>query len=117
MKYRRRFDIIADVIGVARPSAKKTKIMYFANLSYALLKKYLEDSVRLGFLRFSGDEYEATSKGEAFLEHYAQFSNNRSRVNKDLEELEFEAEVLERMCRPGNARGKNARRRAFAALR
>lgn len=113
-KYRRRFDIIADIIGVARPRSKKTRIMYFANLSYALLKKYLDDSMRLGFLRSAGDEFEVTRRGEDFLERYHQFSSRYSQVEKDLEKVKSDAEVLDKMCRPFRRRNKNCRRTRLA---
>jgi predicted transcriptional regulator len=113
-KYRRRFDIIADIIGVARPRSKKTKIMYLANLSYALLKRYLDDSMRLGFLRSSGDEYEVTQKGEAFLERYHKFSRYYAQVEKDLEQVKSDAEVLVRMCRLSRGHNRNSRRTKLA---
>jgi predicted transcriptional regulator len=115
-KYRRRFDILADIVRVAGTGARKTKIMYFANLSFVLLNKYLEDALHVGFLRFNDERYLMTRKGETFLEHYAKFSSDRLRVNRDLEKLQFRAEVLEMMCRPENARGKNGGRRTVAAL-
>jgi predicted transcriptional regulator len=98
-RYRRRFDIIADIISVAGRGAKKTKIMYFANLSYLLLEKYLEETVQNGFLRFGDNGYEATEKGQAFLVSYDKFSSRSSRLNRDLERLKYEAEELEKMCR------------------
>jgi len=113
-KYRRRFDILADVVRVAGPGLRKTRIMYFANLSYALLKRYLGEAVGLGFLRLEGDEYRVTSKGEAFLEQYSVFSSRSSRVEADLESLRCEAERLERMCKHGNHR--DGRRSKVAVL-
>jgi predicted transcriptional regulator len=98
VKYRRRFQIIADIIHVAEKGAKKTKIMYFANLSYKLLQKYLDDSLRVGFIQESGDGYESTDKGRLFLEKYAEFSSKYARLVNDFEALKFEMEVLERMC-------------------
>lgn len=115
-RYRRRFDIIADIINVARSGAKKTKIMYFANLSYLLLEKYLDDAVQAGFLRLAGDEYEVTRKGEAYLQRYEYFHNKYSRLQQDFEELRFEADALERMCRPRQS-GERLRRSRLATLR
>ena len=114
VKYRRRFEIIADIISAAEKGAKKTRIMYFANLSYKLLKKYLENTVKVGFVRESGGGYESTEKGRIFLEKYTEFSSRYSKLVTDFEALKFEMEVLERMCtstaedesRPNNARRK-----------
>ena len=116
VKYRRRFDILADILKVAERGAKKTKIMYFANLSFVLLNKYLEDALHVGFLRFDGDEYLMTKKGEAFLERYRVFSSRYSLVRADLEKLGCEAEELDKMCgrRRGNVKG--IRRKGFAVL-
>jgi predicted transcriptional regulator len=114
VRYRRRFEIIADVIHAAEKGAKKTKIMYFANLSYRLLQKYLDDSLRVGFIRESRDGYESTDKGRLFLEKYVEFSSKYSKLVSDFEALKFEMEALNRMCgsnmdnggKSGNSRRK-----------
>ena len=116
MRYRRRFDILADIVRVAGSGARKTKIMYFANLSFLLLNRYLEDALHVGFLRFSGEEYLMTKKGEAFLERYNKFSSRYSSVKADVEKLESEAEVLDKMCRSRRVNDRNVRRSRFAVL-
>ena len=98
VKYRRRLEIIADILNAANNSVKKTRIMYVANLSYRLLEKYLEETINIGFMRFNNDGYEVTEKGRLFLERYSQFSSKYSKLAKELENLRFEREVLERMC-------------------
>ena len=116
MKYRRRFEIIADVISAAQNGTKKTKIMYFANLSYRLLTKYLEDTVSVGFIQEIANGYRTTEKGRIFLEKYAQFSSKYSKLVSDFEALKFDMEALERMCtsteggesRSGKARGRTS---------
>jgi predicted transcriptional regulator len=114
VKYRRRFDILADIIRVARAGARKTKIMYFANLSFALLNKYLEDALHVGFLQLDDGQYLVTKKGEAFLERYRDFSSRYSTVEADLERLKGEAQVLDKMCRPRRGNSKVLRRKGFA---
>lgn len=98
VKYRNRLDIIADILGVAGSGAKKTRIMYVANLSYGLLEKYLGVTVGLGFLRVDGNGYAVTEKGEAFLEKYSAFSRRSSVVEKKFRSISFEREALKRMC-------------------
>lgn len=118
-KYRRKFDIIADVLNAAGKGGKKTKIMYFANLSYLLLQKYLNETIHAGFLRFNNDGYEVTEKGLIFLERYGEFSSKYSEAQKKFEALRFEMEALERMCSPartGRGRLKNGRRKKVAVL-
>lgn len=115
MRYRRRFDIVADIISAAGQGARRTKIMYFANLSHLLLKRYLQDAVRAGFLRPVGKEFSVTPKGQDFLDKYLRFSGKYSRVSADLEVLQSEAEELERLCRPRRD-GKGCRRSRLAIL-
>jgi len=98
VKYRRRLDIIADVLNVAINGAKKTRIMYVANLSYRLLEKYLGETVNVGFVQVNNEGYEVTEKGRLFLEKYGQFSSRFSTLERELEGMRFEREVLERMC-------------------
>jgi len=116
MQYRRRYDILADVVKAAGPGAKKTRIMFLANLSYALLKRYLEEAVSLGFLRDSADEFLVTQKGEEFLAKYSVFRSASSRVRTDVENLRLEAELLEQMCNLGDANSGACRRSRLAAL-
>jgi len=115
-RYRHRLDILADVVRVAGSGARKTKIMYFANLSFLLLNRYLGDALHVGLLRSNGEEYLVTKKGEAFLERYKAFASRRVNVRADLSELESEAEVLDRMCRPRRANNRNLRRSRLAVL-
>jgi predicted transcriptional regulator len=111
VKYRRRFEIIGDILGVAeKNSVKKTKIMYVANLSHGLLEKYLAEAINLGFIRFNNDGYEITEKGKFFLEKYRDFSAKHSKVFKQIESLRLEREFLERMCEnPGFGRNRRSR--------
>jgi len=116
VKYRRRFDILADIVSVAGHGARRTKIMYLANLSHLLLKRYLEDGLRVGLLQAVGQEFSVTSKGEAFLDRYQRFSGRYSRVEQDVEALRCEAEELERMCRPRRGNGRRSVRRSKLAM-
>ncbi len=113
--YRRRLDIIADILKVARTGAKKTKIMYFANLSFALLNKYLQDALHVGFLQFDGEKYLMTKKGEDFLQKYGLFTTQYSTVKAHLEKLHGEAEVLDKMYRR-RVNGRPARKKGLAVL-
>lgn len=74
--------------------------MHFANLSNKLLKKYLDQTVTMGYIRPSNDDYEVTEKGQAFLEKYDLFCKKYSKVKKKLEAMRFDQELLEKMCQP-----------------
>ena len=118
MQYRRRFDILADVLKATGSGAKKTRIMFLANLSYALLKRYLEEAVSLGFLQRSAEEFLVTPRGEEFLSLYNTLRSTSSRVKADLENLRSETELLEQMCKLDNSDRKvySKKRSTFAAL-
>jgi predicted transcriptional regulator len=101
--YRRKLDIIADMLLVARGGAKKTQIMYQANLSYRLLMKYLDEVKKAYLLSFERKRrcYVLTSKGREFLETYKEYSRRNRCVERSLNEVDDKRRVLEQMCRRG----------------
>ncbi|MEM3731877.1 MAG: winged helix-turn-helix domain-containing protein [Candidatus Bathyarchaeia archaeon] len=100
-KYRSRLEIIADILNAAgNGTVKKTRVMYIANLSYELLKKYLKEVLAIGFMRVNDEGYEITEKGRLFLEKYQQFSSKYSKLESELKNMRLEREILENMCRP-----------------
>lgn len=99
--YRSRLDIIADILHVvSEGSAKKTQIMYQANLSYKLLTKYLADVIEACLIRFEHMErcYVLTAKGKEFLEKYKKYSRHSKRLEKTLNDLQNHRKVLEELC-------------------
>lgn len=106
-RYRSRLEIIADVLNAVGDGAKKTRIMYIANLSYKLLGKYLKRTVDAGLINSNNDYYEVTEKGQVFLERFDDFSSRYSKLEQRLEEMSFEREVLERMCALAVSTGRN----------
>jgi len=114
MQYRHRFEILADVVRAAGPGAKKTRIMFLANLSYALLKRYLEEAVNLGFLQVRAREFLATPRGEEFLAKYSAFRSSSSRLKAELESLRSETELLEQMCSLGDNNGRGCGKSTLA---
>ena len=64
-KHRDRIGIIADVLKAAGEGARKTRIMRTANLSYGLLRKYLDEAFAIGYLAFSGEGYGVTEDGNS----------------------------------------------------
>ena len=83
-------EIIADMLAVIDGRAKKTHIMYQANLSYVLLEKYLKEIRRALLCRLvHGDNcYELTPRGEEFLGR----SKEYVKVNKHLEKWAQDAD-------------------------
>lgn len=98
--YRRRLDIIADILNVVSRGAKKTQIMYQANLSYKLLNKYLSEIIEVCLVRFERRKkhYVLTSKGQKFLEKYKNYSKRNKHVEKQLSNVKVIRKVLEEYC-------------------
>jgi predicted transcriptional regulator len=71
LKNRSRVEILYDIISAAKPSSKKTHLMYKGNLSYQQLDLYLNFILQNGLLeeRFIDDTrlYCITQKGMQFL--------------------------------------------------
>jgi predicted transcriptional regulator len=65
-------DICADILQVARAGAKKTQIVYQANLNFKIVKGYLQRLIADGMLDPSseGRLYVTTSVGIDFIERY-----------------------------------------------
>jgi predicted transcriptional regulator len=64
-------DICADILTVARTGAKKTHIVYRANLNFKLVRKYLRRLIENGLLPSSEMSlYTTTEEGIDFLEQY-----------------------------------------------
>jgi len=99
-KYRERLQIVADMLSVASSNgAKKTRIMYFANLSWDLLNRYLNDLMEAGLLSSgSSDCYVLTQKGKMFLYRFSEYSKRCEKVEEHLNDLDKEKKDLENMC-------------------
>jgi predicted transcriptional regulator len=107
-KYRGRLDIIADILSVVNDNngARKTRIMYQANLSYKLLTQYLNDVVEAGLAKFGTKDYcILTHKGKEFLAKFGEYHKTREKVEVQLNHIENQRLTLENMC--PNAEGTN----------
>ena len=67
-------DICADILQVAKAGAKKTQIVYQANLNFKIVKKYLSRLIDTGMLSDAQESrlYTTTNRGNTFLEQYAE---------------------------------------------
>ena len=117
-KYRDRLRIIADILSIADSRAKKTRIMYQANLSYRLLCRYLDEVVHAGLVKTEQDDcYVLTAKGQEFLSRHEEYAKRCQSLEEHLNSVNDEKNVLVKMCsktgkpRAGSNRlGKNAKR-------
>jgi predicted transcriptional regulator len=97
--YRNRLQIIADILLIASRRAKKTQIMYQANLSYRLLCRYLTEVLDAGLVSFENrDCYVLTAKGKEFLSRHEEYSKRCKGLEEHLNHVNHEKIVLEKMC-------------------
>jgi predicted transcriptional regulator len=98
--YRSKLDIIADILQVASQNAKKTQIMYQANLSYKVLQRYLRETIAASLIRYNTEEqlYVITRKGEGFLEAYQDYSKINKFIEKRLNDIDSKKKNLEELC-------------------
>lgn len=98
-KYRNRLQIVADILSVIQGSAKKTQIMYRANLSFKLSNQYLSDILDAGLVNFDGvNLYVLTPKGEEFIRRYEEYTMRLKKLNKRLNDIEEQKIILKKMC-------------------
>jgi len=70
MARRNDLDICAEILQVARAGAKKTQIVYQANLNFKIVEKYLKRLTDGGLLQSKDRYFFTTRKGTTFLEQY-----------------------------------------------
>jgi len=100
--YRSKYDIIADILHVVKGNdgAKKTRIMYGANLSYKVLTRYLAEVLEACLIKFQRGKrcYVLTAKGKKFLEQYRDYSKRNKNVAHQLETVNAKKRHLEELC-------------------
>lgn len=68
---RNNLDIFADILKAARQGARKTRIVYQANLNFKIVEKYINSLMLHGFLEALEDgTYITSQRGALFLKQY-----------------------------------------------
>ena len=98
--YRQRIDIIADILEVVSLDAKKTQIMFKANLSYKALTKYLSEVLKASLVIYEQERhcYTLTDKGRDFLNAYKAYSETHRHVEERLNYLVQSKKYLNNFC-------------------
>ena len=105
-KYRTKLQIIAEILEIVKGGAKKTHIMYRANLSYKLLCKYLDEVLACELVEVNSDDsYAVAPKGREFLRKFAAYSKLRARVKGQVAKVNEKKRVLEQAYTNAGARG------------
>ena len=109
--YRDRLQIVADILYVVNGRAKKTRIMYQANLSYRLLCRYLDEVVGAGLVKPEDDDcYVLTAKGKEFLSKHEEYSERCRSLEEHLNHVSSEKTILEEMCLKTGKSGRSLSR-------
>jgi len=98
------------VLSIASGKARKTQIMYQANLSYKLLCRYLDEVVEAGLVTSESEEYYVlTPKGKEFLNRHGEYLKRCKSLEQHLNYINNEKTALEKMCfnnKPNSAQGR-----------
>jgi predicted transcriptional regulator len=99
--YRNRLEIIKDILMVTENAgtngAKKTHIMYGANLSYSLLTKYLQETLTAELICRGKSCYIITKKGREYLGNYEKYKENIIQTEDHINNLNYNKKTLEKM--------------------
>jgi predicted transcriptional regulator len=109
-KYRTKLQIIAEILETVKGGAKKTHIMYRANLSYKLLCKYLDEVLDCELVQVNSDDsYAVAPKGQEFLRKFTAYRKLRARVKGEVAKVNEKKRQLEQTYTNAGARsgGKN----------
>ena len=72
---RNNLDICADILRVSRGGAKKTHLVYKANLNFNIVKKYISGLTESGLLEKNGERFYVTEEGKLFIDRYNKLSS------------------------------------------
>ena len=96
---RHSLDIVRDMLSVASVKARKTRIMYQANLSFVQVEKYLHGLLEKGLLEHDGDScYLVTQKGLVFLKLYDDYVERCRVLKEQVDQSVKDRLLLESMC-------------------
>jgi predicted transcriptional regulator len=68
-------DICADILKIARCGAKKTHLVYKANLNFEIVKKYLSRLSEQRLISSENGHFITTEEGVLFLDKYREFTS------------------------------------------
>jgi predicted transcriptional regulator len=72
---RNSLDIHSDILNISEHGAKKTQIVYKANLNFNIAKKHIDALMERGFVEKNDRLYFTTERGKNFVEHYRQLKS------------------------------------------
>ena len=98
-KNRCSLDIAHEVLSIVSVKARKTRIMYGANLSFVQVEKYLTALLGSGLLEHDGTSgYLITERGKEFLKLYKDYIEQSTSLKEKEEKNTADRLRLENMC-------------------
>ena len=67
---RSRYETVADILRIAKRGARRTRIVYGANLNFKILQDYMERLEKAGLVTSSNGRVETTEKGREYLREF-----------------------------------------------
>jgi len=86
-KKRTRYEIIHDILSICENGAKKTWILYKANLSYELANNYISKFVEKELIIQKDGLYVLTDKGKMLLSLLAQYKEKKKELDKTVAQI------------------------------
>lgn len=81
---RNNLDICADILRVSKGGAKKSHLVYQANLNFKIVNKYIAELLDKELIEKDGNRFFVTEKGSEFISRY-------KALNSPLENITFDA--------------------------
>jgi predicted transcriptional regulator len=72
---RNNLDIYSEILNLSEHGAKKTQIVYRANLNFNIAKKHIDALMERGFVEKNARLYFTTERGKKFVENYRQIKS------------------------------------------
>jgi predicted transcriptional regulator len=72
---RNSLDIYSDILNISVSGAKKTHIVYKANLNFNIAKKHIDALMESGFVEENAKLYFTTERGKIFVEDHRQLKS------------------------------------------
>jgi len=94
MMRRTKLEIICDILSSANSGARKTKIVYSANLTFTRTEKYLEILEKLQMIERKSNYWQTTEKGRDFIKNFSRikdtlFQEVRSGSNEEFADFKL----------------------------
>ena len=85
---RTRYEIIHDLLAQCENGAKKTWLMYRANLSYELTNNYINKLVEKGLITQKDDLYYITEKGQKLMQLLRQYVDKKKQIDQIIPQIQ-----------------------------